>query len=88
MKHRITASALARQLGDVLNRVRYRGDTFIVERHKVPVARIEPAGPSRPATVADALRAWRGDRKPDPSFADDLERVNAADQPPENPWDS
>lgn len=43
MERLITASLLARRLGDILGRVRYAGETFLVERHNVPVARIGPA---------------------------------------------
>jgi antitoxin (DNA-binding transcriptional repressor) of toxin-antitoxin stability system len=86
MEHRITASLLARRLADILGRVRYGGDTFLVERHNVPIARITPAG-GKPRTIfADAARVWMGARPPDPSFADDLERVGAADRAPRNPW--
>lgn len=88
MEHRITASLLARRLGDILGRVRYRGDTFVVERHNVTIARIEPVnGELRPA-LADAARAWMDGHTTDASFADDLQRVDAADRPPKNPWDS
>jgi hypothetical protein len=88
MEHRITASLLARRLADVLSRVRYRGDTFLVERHNVTVARIEPAGDDSRAPLQDAARAWMDFAANDPSFAADLERVSAADRPPRNPWDS
>lgn len=88
MEHRITASLLARRLADILGRVRYRGDTFVVERHSVPIARIEPAGDVPRATLADAARAWMAGAGKDPAFADDLERVSKADRPPKNPWAS
>ena len=88
MEHRIPASLLVRRLADVLGRVRYRGDTFLVERHNVAIARISPAGASTRAPLSDAIRGWMGDATRDRSFADDLERVTAADRPPRNPWDS
>jgi len=88
MEHRITASLLARRLGDILGRVRYRGETFLVERHNVTIARIEPVDGHQLAALADAARAWMDGHDSDPSFADDIERVGAADRPPKNPWDS
>jgi antitoxin (DNA-binding transcriptional repressor) of toxin-antitoxin stability system len=88
MQHRIPASLLARQLADVLSRVRYRGDTFLVERHNVPIARIEPTSDADRASLRDAIGAWMKSADRDPAFADDLERVTAADRPPRNPWDS
>jgi antitoxin (DNA-binding transcriptional repressor) of toxin-antitoxin stability system len=88
MAARISATDLARRLGDILGRVRYRAETFVVERNGEAVARLSPL-PSRVAgSVRDALRAWRPPGPADGSFADDLERVNAADRVPRNPWGS
>ncbi|MGI8499360.1 MAG: hypothetical protein ACR2OG_17445 [Gemmatimonadaceae bacterium] len=88
MEHRITASLLARRLGDILGRVRYGGETFLVERHSVPIARIAPAGSRARISLADAARAWMATPQTDASFADDLDRVGAADRAPRNPWAS
>lgn len=88
MEHRIPASLLARRLADVLSRVRYRGDTFLVERHNVAIARILPTGDAERSPLRDAIGAWMKSADRDRSFADDLERVTAADRPPRNPWDS
>ncbi len=88
MEHRISATELARKLGDVLGRVRYRGDSFLVERNGDPVARLVPLPGVSAGSVRDALAAWRLGGGPDPEFADVLERVGAADRPPENPWGS
>lgn len=88
MEYRIPASLLVRRLADVLGRVRYRGDTFLVERHNIPIARIGPASGATRPPLSDAIRGWMGGATSDPSFADDLERVTAADRPPRNPWDS
>ena len=87
MEHRISATELARRLGDVLGRLRYRGDSFIVERNGDPVARLGPLPTAGGASVREALAAWCAGG-PDPELADALERVGAADRPPENPWGS
>jgi len=88
MERRISATELARRLGDALGRVRYRGDSFIVERNGAPVARLVPL-PGRPtASLREALAAWRAAGDPDPAFADDLERIGAADLPPGSAWGS
>lgn len=84
---RISASDLARQLGDVLGRVRYRGESFVVERHNVAIARISPAASPRVVTLREAAAQWLGAGSTDPDFAADLEHVRAADRPPGNPWD-
>lgn len=88
MESRITATELARRISDVLGRVRYRGDTFVVERHGVLVARLTPVAESRAAALADALAAWRAAGEADPEFADALERVGAIDRPTADPWAS
>jgi prevent-host-death family protein len=88
MAGRISATELARRLGDILSRVRYRGDSFLVERNGDPVARLVPVPGKGTATLPEALAAWRAAGKPDPRFAADLERVGSADRPPDNPWAS
>ncbi|MGH7544680.1 MAG: type II toxin-antitoxin system Phd/YefM family antitoxin [Gemmatimonadota bacterium] len=88
MEHKISATELARRLGDVLGRVRYRGDSFLVERNGEAVARVVPLPEGSVTTVREALAAWGEAGKPDPAFASDLERVGAADRPPEDAWDS
>ena len=84
--HRITASELARRLGDILGRIRYRGDAFIIERHDVAIAQIGPVPGAVKATLRDAAVAWTS-APADSAFADDLERAGRADRPPRNPWD-
>lgn len=88
MEGRISATELARRLGDILGRVRYRGDSFLVERNGDPVARLVPVPGKATTTLREALAAWRGAGRPDPGFAADLERVGTADRPPDNPWAS
>ncbi len=84
----ISATELARKLGDVLGRIRYRGDSFVVERNGEPVARISPLPTHNAGSVLEGLRAWREAAPHDPALAGDLDRVNRADCPPQNPWDS
>ena len=84
----VTATDLARRLGDLLSRVRYRHESFIVERNGKPIARLMPAEHRAPAVLSDALAAWSGAGPVDSAFASDLKRVGAADKPPKNPWAS
>ncbi len=88
METRISATDLARGLGDVLGRIRYRNESFIVERNGVPVARLVPVPGASPGAVGAALNAWRAGAAADRAFADSLARVRAADRPPVAPWDS
>lgn len=88
MEYRITATELARRVGDVLGRVRYRGDSFVVERNGEAVARVLPMAGASPTPLAEALAAWRSAGEPEPEFAADLERVGSLDRPPHDPWAS
>ena len=88
MSQRITATTLARQVGDLLGRIRYRGESFVIERNGVAIARLGPAGPSEPEPLSAVLGAWLEVADPEPEFADALELVGAADRVPDNPWGS
>jgi len=88
METLISATELARRLGDYLARVRYRRESFLVERNGKPVARVVPAVEPETIGLGRALSAWCGARAADRAFADDLEKVGAADTPPLNPWAS
>lgn len=88
MEHRISATELARRLGDVLARVRYRGDSFLVERNGTVVARIAPLPEAVVSSLGEGLSAWGKAGGAEPAFASDLERIGAADQAPDNPWES
>jgi len=87
MELRISATDLARRLGDVLGKVRFRRDVFVIERNGEAVARLLPWPTADDATLGEAFRAWdEAGASDDPAFADDLERVNRADRVPQNPW--
>jgi hypothetical protein len=49
---------------------------------------LTPAPTRKRASVAEAFAAWKSVVGDDPTFAEDLERVNLADRPEPNPWDS
>ena len=88
MEPRISATDLARRLGDILGRIRYRGESFVIERNGAPVARVGPVAPRAGVTLREAFAAWHAAGTADDAFADDLERVRGADRPPRNPWAS
>ncbi len=79
METTITATELARNLSDILNRVRYRGERFRVEKNGEAIAVIEPS-PRKARTFAELSRRLQGLEWP-VGFADDLEKV-IRDQPP------
>ena len=88
MEHRVSSQDLLKKLGEILSRVRDRGDSFVVERDGDPVARIVPLVEKSVVSLREAFTAWRGAGSPEAGFADDLERVGAADRAPANPWAS
>lgn len=77
MDTRITAAELARSLADVLNRVRFRRERFVVERAGEAVAVIKPPGPPRDITLSRFVSLLGQIPKPDESFGDDLEALQA-----------
>jgi antitoxin (DNA-binding transcriptional repressor) of toxin-antitoxin stability system len=83
---------LARRLSDVLNRVRYRGERFIVERNGEPVAVLAPPGTEAPPALPLRELAARlgGLALPGEGYAADLEAAQAAGRSaPEPPaWPS
>ena len=84
----MTATELARNVGDILGRIRYQGDSYVIERNGEVVARIIPEPRRASATVGDLIELWRSFGPPDPDFADLLERVNDFEYPPDDVWPS
>ena len=85
----ITDAQLEHGLSDVLNRVRYRGEQFRIERAGEPVAVLAPAGPPARFTVNDFITLLARLPRPDDAFADDLEAIHAAQSKAEAPeWPS
>jgi prevent-host-death family protein len=73
MESRISATEAARNFSDVLNRVRYRGEEFVVERSGEAVCRIVPARPVK-RTLADLVRILDA-APPDPEYWDTVEQI-------------
>lgn len=75
METSISASELSRHLSDVLNRVKYRGERFVVRRNGETIATITPAA-ARTGTTWKEFRERVGDlTMPGEGFADDLEAI-------------
>lgn len=73
----ITATELAKNLSDILNRVRYRGERFIIERNGEPIARLSPASHPPGITWKEFVARYADFPRPDDRFADDLEQIRA-----------
>jgi len=86
MIHRISATELSRTLGDVLGRVRYRHDAFVVEHNGDPVARIIPVPEATLTSLREGVSAWRESEEAERAFADDLGRIGELDRPPDDVW--
>jgi antitoxin (DNA-binding transcriptional repressor) of toxin-antitoxin stability system len=74
--YQISATQAARSFAEILNRVKYRGESFIVERNRDPVCRIEPVRRRKPVTTDNFADFWKGLPRPDAKFADDLEEIH------------
>lgn len=88
MAERITATDAARNLSDFLNRVRYKGESFLITRNGEEVGMLSPIATGSPKTVGHLLALLeRG--FPDEQFAADLEEIRREQPPlPEDPWES
>lgn len=86
MAERIHATEAARRFSDLVNRTRYRGESFIVVRNGEEVCRMLPPDPKM--TLKDLLQIVQT-AKLDRQFGADLAQVQS-DQPPMtgSPWDS
>jgi prevent-host-death family protein len=74
VKSRISATEAARHFSELLNRVRYRGESFTVERSGKPVCEIIPPE-SRSFTVADLSRLLKSLPVPDKKFRASVDRI-------------
>jgi antitoxin (DNA-binding transcriptional repressor) of toxin-antitoxin stability system len=82
----ISSTEAARHLGDYLARVKHKGEHFILTKNDQAIAELSPARGSSRGTWGE-LKAVMKNFRMDAAFADDLEKVNEADQLATNPWD-
>ncbi len=85
---RITEAEASRSFSELLDRVRHRGESFVVVRAGDPVCRISPIAPTR-VTLSTLVHLLAAGPRPDPDFAQSLEEIIEA-QPrlPSDPWES
>lgn len=77
METLITEADLARRLPDILNRVRDKGERFVVQRRGTSIATIAPVAGIPHVTVSDIIAKIGDLYMPGEGFADDLEAVQA-----------
>jgi antitoxin (DNA-binding transcriptional repressor) of toxin-antitoxin stability system len=78
----ITATQLAWSLSDVLNRVRYQGERFTIERNGEVVAVLGPTEAVSERTVRDFVQFVQSLPPADPDYLDALEAIRANRPPP------
>jgi antitoxin (DNA-binding transcriptional repressor) of toxin-antitoxin stability system len=87
MTTKVSATEAVRTFSDLLNRIRYRGEEFLVERAGEPVCRMTPAGPAKTPTFRDLASLLREIPKPDAGYASDVRRATRSQRrPPRSPW--
>jgi antitoxin (DNA-binding transcriptional repressor) of toxin-antitoxin stability system len=86
MATRLSATEAARRFSDLVNRVRYGREEFVIERGGKEVCRIGPVGPTR-CTLRELARTLGSEPRPDEAYLDELEALTRR-QPalPEPPW--
>ena len=82
----VTATELAKNLSDILNRVKYKGERFEVRRNGETVALLGPRVPDKVDTFGDLVDLIRNGPRPDEEWAADMEAY-LADRPLLDPKD-
>ena len=83
----MSATEAVRTFSDLLNRIRYRGEEFVVERAGEPVCRMTPATPTKSLSLGDLASLLRQIPKPDAGYVSDVRRtVRSQGRPPRSPW--
>lgn len=84
----ISATEAARSFSELLDRVCYRGESFVIERGGEPVCEISHVKPMR-FTAADFLTLLHSLPKPDPAFWKAVEKATRQEAAvPVSRWES
>jgi antitoxin (DNA-binding transcriptional repressor) of toxin-antitoxin stability system len=87
MTTHVSATEAVRTFSDLLNRIRYRGEEFVVERAGEPVCRMSPAQAPKRLLLTDLLALLQEIPKPDAGFGADVKRVaRSQGRAPRSPW--
>jgi antitoxin (DNA-binding transcriptional repressor) of toxin-antitoxin stability system len=83
-----SATEAARSFSELLDRVCYRGETFVIERGGEPVCEMSHVTPPR-FTGADFSTLLHSLPKPDPGYWEAVEKkTKQTPAVPESPWES
>jgi len=84
----VSATQAVRTFSDLLNRIRYRGEEFVVERAGEPVCRMTPAAAPGRLTLGELASLLREIPKTDAGYASDVRRaVRGQGRLPRSPWE-
>ena len=87
MTTHVSATEAVRAFSDLLNRIHYRAEEFIVERAGEPVCRMTPAGPAKRLSFRDLASLLREIPKADADYASDVRRATRSQgRLPRSPW--
>ena len=84
----VLATQAARRFSDLLNRVQYRRESFVVERGGLPVCEVSPVGPIH-FTLGDLAALFGSRPTVDDAYLRDVETAVRSQPPlPPSPWES
>lgn len=87
MATHVSATEAVRTFSDLLNRIRYRGEEFVVERAGEAVCRMTPSTPPRRLSLRQLAALLDELPRPEPGFASDLRRAaRSQSRLPRSPW--
>lgn len=92
MAERITATRVVREFSELLNEVRYKSQSYIVERNGKPIARLVPMSEQKEGKKLKELKTLLKSLPPCgddlEAFAEDLEKIarHQPSLPAEDPW--
>ncbi len=87
MKIRVTATKASRQFSEILDRVAYQGETFVVERAGRPICEISPTA-SEGIPTRELVNLLRSSPRPDKAYFKTLEKITRKQAPvAPSPWE-
>jgi antitoxin (DNA-binding transcriptional repressor) of toxin-antitoxin stability system len=87
MSTRVSATEAVRSFSDLLNRIRYRGEEFVVERAGEPVCRMSPAAATTRLSLRELAALLREIPRPGAGYASDVRRAaRRQGRLPRSPW--
>jgi antitoxin (DNA-binding transcriptional repressor) of toxin-antitoxin stability system len=87
MATKVSATEAVRTFSDLLNRIRYRGEEFVVERAGEPVCRMTPAAAPGRLSFRELVSLLRDIPGTDAGYASDVRAaVRKQGRLPRSPW--